>query len=514
MEHIRENYEKSREIVDGFEYMRDSEKEKVYMENLPESLKVLLAIIHAKYFEEYFDGNEDEMINNTKRRLIKITERKFVQFLSEIAKEICDEMGRDLMVDEFVKQYANEGLETLKNKFEIAKTEEVTSEFFFNFFNYIIGVSDNAGKMAESLMQISTEKQIEEEGIKPEDSICADYVALEKLSDKVWKAARNNILYAIRFTDYKEAIPKNNMSETKYDEKIRSLIKVRKDNTKVADKLSNYSIRYKNRENFPCLKDYSLRVYVEFDSETNCLCEISPFHENCLKNLEGFDKNQMFTDLVFLVVNIHKNCRKILCNLCPDKLVYDIKDDGSYSIKITDLYSVTTPFEFCQKNSHTGYESLDLLLGLEATPYDDLESLLYILNYMITGHEKKYKSLEQEKKEKKKLNFCNVAIKDAIEKIRILKQNENIERTNISKYFEKLYTDEVFEIFDNLEHLFVKVAMEPFYGTPLQNELYELMFNETISKNASNPNYNLENASLSAAEETFEIMYGHKYKER
>lgn len=502
MDEIRESYQQARAIIDGIELFKIG-KEKIESGRFSDSIKIIFSIILFVYQNE-FSG--DNMNSRIARKMIGITLEKFPEILRFFSEQIAETMGRNL-IDRKFKKFMDVTQKTLEDRIEQVKKENA-HEFMKNLFSYIVGISQDMGKIESEIMQFSVAKkdeEVEDESeIQVGQSVCAEYLTVEKLSNNVWKTRKGKYFYAIRFTPYQEMIqPKEKETSKVYSGRVDRILKS-------PEKLRECSVRWKKRNQVPNLANQILPVIVEYDSKTKSICEITLFYEKTLNDLEGVNKNKMFISLYNFVRKLHKS-GKVFYNLCPDKLVYEITEDDNYSIKLTDLYQMTDVDEECIDIQWTGYQSLAMLESSRATFYDDLESLFYITNYLIDEHFPKFESLETEKTEKINLGFCNEKIKNAIELFRIDKENNETEYQTIQDYIDNFYGDDMDNYIRELAELFLDINIEEVYGTKIQNELYRLIFNNKIAQVSKNK-LQIENFPLESLKETFELMYGVGYK--
>ena len=497
----------------------------IKFENLTKSLKGLMCITLSMFYDDFLQKNNknEDVISFDKidDNIIDIMNEHIMSIFYEILNFVVEEKGYVLNKTLFIQNFEEKIKTGMTTRLNEAVNNRPEKDIFPSVINYVIyETGDNAGKIEEELMIIS--EKIEKDPFTKGMAIGV-YTLEKELSKTVWKARKNNKYYAIRLIPYDVYFGKtSDETDSKFSKRIDKFIGKNKES-----ELKKFSLQHINRMTTQSIKDSLLELTeIMYYSPEKVICEVVPFCEKTLENLEGVNKHVLVFSLIAFLKNIHKSNR-VFNNLCPDKIGYTFQADR-YVFKLFDLSCMSKVFKVPEKLQNTGYESKNILKHGYCSYYDDLESLSYIINYILIEHKINF---ENELDDKKSLTKYTDVVANSIRAIRNLEQNDLIcndptneitdsytledYTTNIYKFSSQgldnyVYSvdgDCILQIFYSLGDTIRDVSMDRIYGTKLQEELYKLTFNEMCLNSRDNP----EEISRLALEKTMEILYGVTY---
>lgn len=255
--------------------------------------------------------------------------------------------------------------------------------------------------------------------LQPGMSVCGcTLVSLisKKEHSEIWKADYRGKQVAIKFEPLDiEGKELKNMIKGSTFEKIINHIKETDEEWKGYVKLKD----------FPYKLDYfKVDYYNPLNMKVKLMSWLDgPVSSNIIENKKIFLQN-----MVELLYELHKR-GIVFNNIKPEHIMVKSpvgqKDtDLSNRLRLIDYKNVTL-YKGEDKSPHDDdYRSLALLGGsMTLTPYDDIESLLYVFNTLING-KIIYVDLSDEILRKSQLSSFSFLVSDAITKLRLLKQND------------------------------------------------------------------------------------------
>lgn len=558
----RKNLNDYMEILKKADFFLFQDKRILY-ENLSDSLKLFFCFTITNYENEFrrkgknSSGPESLSINSVGDKVIDVFLENKLDIITIFAQYIAEERNRKLNIDSFQEYAATILKDNLEKNISAAETKKPV-EIFSSLLSYIFyQENDSPGKILEEIINRSVEI---EEGLF-EGLIIGGYTLSNKLSDKVWKVYKDRKYYAMKFISYGEYF---SMDERDFKELSKTIFKPGK-----AEKLKEFSIQYRNRLYTQSIKKIiAPLIDVVFSIKDKKICEITPFYENTLINTQDHNKSLMMEDLLDFCEKLHTT-KNVFLNLCPEKIAFEKEKNEEnktvYKFILIDLKSMKPLFSNNYSIQNTGYESLNCLRKKYwCNVYDDIESIFYIINYMIYGVKEHF---ENEIESKKDLDFCTYTIKNVILELRelrfldkidenpiILNKDRKIESTdyisaeniddvdfrnadelifdeneeeietslNIDLYIQQLYKNKKVlnpEIYtENSQRCIVKLfyaiseslkdsTRHQLYATKLQEEIYAKFFEQ---ENAETNKNDIE-VSLISVQKMFEFIYGVSY---
>lgn len=171
-------------------------------------------------------------------------------------------------------------------------------------------------------------------------------------------------------------------------------------------------------------------------------------------------KTEALVNILEVIMKLHK-LGFSFNNISPKHIMlkYDKKgEEAFFFVDFTRMSSFGQVFENVQKK---GFASLNALEGGLIYPYDDIESFMYVVDYLMSGTYPSFESLEDEAEAKRSLESYNPGVAEAITLLRELRQQDedvmNGEEYNPHELEEKINTiysnyfpaiEELFESFN------------------------------------------------------------------
>lgn len=200
--------------------------------------------------------------------------------------------------------------------------------------------------------------------------------------------------------------------------------------------------------NFIELKSFPYKVdYFKLDylNSLNKKVKILSWLDGPIDALQIEDKKQFIQQMTEILYELHK-LGFIYCNINPHHIMVKPISGSSISknrYRLIDYKNITKIKDSTPE--HIGsYKSLSLLSGTGfVTPYDDIESLLYVFNDLVTN-KIVYTDGKNELMIKSQLSSFISVVSRAIEDIRLIRQNDplanNLDKpTNVKEYINELY---------------------------------------------------------------------------
>lgn len=504
--------------IENFSF-KDEEgvKHSISQSNISTNTKRLLSILILCSGDSFIkDGklNKEKLSSKGLNSLLKNFSFVFFQLTFYVIDRL-DINEEELMFDKLETQsilFRN----MLAKRIKLLTIESITKDIFSDLFNFIFEESENCGKF-EEIINSCIKKELYE-GVTIGDG----YTLIEQLDNKTWKAKKYKKYYAIKFIPLREFFSEySELDDDKFSKRMQKDTDISTSAKK--QKLIERSIQYTKRIDYAAIRNITLDLLnVSFCSRNTSIYEVTRFIPNNLDNFKQKNKRKMISALIEFIKNIHEQ-GIIVGNLSMKKILVE-ENNNEYNFYLYDLSKMHHSLEpgcYCGTN----YDSLSLVSKKgnkdKSNFYDDSESLLYIFNDIVSGTRLSFENRKDEKEQKKSLDKVLDITRIAIEKLRVLEQNDEIANGNIEEdlevygrncYEKKKNGENILKIFTSFKKKVSKFTMENIEGTKIQKELYELCFNQ-ISSNEDNEGFSSEKISLLALEKTFNLLYGCEYEQ-
>lgn len=243
------------------------------------------------------------------------------------------------------------------------------------------------------------------------------YVLENCISDsksKIWKITdnknpKNNLI--AKFTPLKEF----------FDEKELSKL-MKKGQDEILKELKERNLDYKNYMLIPGMKDFLSKtrfLYVDLTYDEGYSVFVQDNLGVSLDKIEIRDSKflcKMISNLFHSLIETNY----CFNNFNPEHICID-----SDKVFIIDLKRLSYVNSRPKTISTSGYSSLSLCNGLAPTPYDDMESIFYVFEFIVFKNFHHYSSQEEEKNNKLNLVNINPLIAEILTRIREQKQNHS-----------------------------------------------------------------------------------------
>ena len=506
------------------------EKVSIPKENMTRNIKVFIAILVTMKDEFFRKKNNtldfDKIADKSIKELIKNFHLILYKFVLEILEEREENLSQ-FNKSEFFK-YCESITSPIREKIDSMVDNLPATDFMPNMVNYVIyDEGDNAGKFEEQILKFI--ERTFAKGIE----VGSGYVLDSELSPNTWKAVKNEKYYVLRFHELRDYFSEfEDLEDAKFDKEVKKLLKFT--NAKEKLKAREYSKQHDIRRSLESISEIILPLLeVGYYAKGEMIYESMSFVENNITTLKNINKQDIVTKLISLLKKVHST-GFVLGNLTPEKILVEQvikKNKTSYNLF---LYDLSTAAYVLSPISRTlsGYDSLLLLSTKEkdSTFYDDIESMLYVINDILTDTKIEYfekgdtakESFLREKEFKTSLDPYAKIVVTAIKKIRIYAQNDeyaNGEKEidskaeyGISLYKLKKNTITPFRILTDFRDKIESITKDEIYGTKMQEEIYNKFFNE-LSSNEEYNHLDSETISRYALQRTFSLIYGVTYPE-
>lgn len=322
-----------------------------------------------------------------------------------------------ILIDPLVKDYG-------KYLIKLVKDEVTEYPLFKSVKVFSMGSTEE-----ETIIKDICEKILSVEVItklEPEMNVCG-FSLVECVSKKdnseVWKASKNGRFNALKIQDSQledKFIKKNKNHHEKIIEQI-----------KLTDpEYINYTTL------LPMFNNKISYFTIDYFRPLNKKVKIMTWCDGPITKLSIDNKGEAIKNILSILQSLH-NEKLCLSNLKPEHIMFDVKENKYILIS----YSYITKHLGILVHPVNNYSSLFLLSGnTNVTFYDDLESLFYIYDELISGV-KKYDSLELQVTYKYDLSIYNGVTKDIILYIRQLKEADKYLTSEISSNEFKEYVN-------------------------------------------------------------------------
>jgi hypothetical protein len=198
------------------------------------------------------------------------------------------------------------------------------------------------------------------------------------------------------------------------------------------DKIIDY-IKKNDREyiNYTDLKDFPYKIdyfNINYYGPLKMKVKIMNWYNGPISNIIVEDKKKFLMAIGEIIFELHK--RGIMYNnISPNHIVIKPSTNGEFITGTSSNYRLIDYKHLCKfkepdNNQNGHYRSLALITGTGiVTPYDDIESLLYIFNDLISG-KVTYSDLNDEANKKSQLTSLSNVVSDAIIALRNLRQQD------------------------------------------------------------------------------------------
>jgi REP element-mobilizing transposase RayT len=272
-------------------------------------------------------------------------------------------------------------------------------------------------------------------------SICG-YSLMELVKKKphseIWKARNKSHIVALKLEPI--GIP---------DKQLNTL-KKGSDFTKIVNYIKENDPEFLN---FLKIREYSYRLKyfnIEYYDPLKLKVKIMSWLEGPISNIVTEDKKSMLMSVANIIYELHK-LRLVFGNICPNHIMIlnslnsKLEEKTITNYRLID-YKYINLYKGQNTNNTGHYRSLSLITGSKIlTPYDDIESLLYVFNDTITG-KVSYTDINDEINKKYQLDCYTSIVSDAIKDLRNLKQQDQyinglIDPEDYPEYIKSIYED-------------------------------------------------------------------------
>lgn len=340
-----------------------------------------------------------------------------------------------ILIDPLVKEYItylNKLIEKKDSDPEIPPYSLFNSVRVFSIPDFENREEKIIKEICEKLLNVEVIEKLE-----PGMIVCG-YSLIECVSKKdgseVWKAGKNGRLNALKIqnTGFEDKFIKKNKHE------------------KIIEEIKSTDAEYVNYTSLLPSFIYKLSYFaIDYFRPLNMKVKIMTWCDGPINKLHIDNKGEAIKNIILMLQTLHRE-KLCLSNLKPEHILYDEKDKKYVFIS----YSYIIPHLGTLIYNLNNYSSLFLLSGnLKVTYYDDLESLFYIYDELISG-KKKYENIQLEASYKFDLSIFNITTKDIIQYIRQLKESDQYLTTEITPDEFKNYIDVYYSyIYKSFEYL-------------------------------------------------------------
>lgn len=235
-------------------------------------------------------------------------------------------------------------------------------------------------------------------------------LVIRKTNSEVWKASYNGRPVAVKL----QSLGIN-------DGELKKLVK-----NSNFERIVSY-IKETDQEylNYIKLKEflYKVRYFkVDFYNPLSKKVKIMSWLDGPIDKVVIENKKEFLKDMVQLLYELHKT-GFVFNNINPHHIMVDNSSDIPNKYRLVDYKNLVLNKGIdTQHEDH--YRSLSLITGAGiVTPYDDIESLLYIFNDLISG-KLVYTNTQDEVLKKTQLSSLSALVSEAIMALRLLKQQD------------------------------------------------------------------------------------------
>lgn len=279
---------------------------------------------------------------------------------------------------------------------------------------------------------------------------------------QVWKAGVKDHNVSIKFTPIEQFFEVEGMKLAAGQLKKN---KYKVNERKVKDILENVDLDYINRckSHFSGFKNQAEFRMMGYSIITKSSFLISEYYEEG-NMIDAFDKYiskaSVIEELFLLMLSFHKSGFSFN-NLNPKHIMLKYDKENDEEFHLIDFSRMSDFAEEVINTQEPGFASLNALNNGLIYPYDDLESLMYVVEYLITREYPSYESREAEIEEKKELTHYSEGIRTIIKQIRSMRAEDNFVVKSID------YGENLEDIIDEIYGTFYEDLLE--LGSSLDN---------------------------------------------
>ncbi len=476
------------------------EEKEISSKKLHDNIKILMALTSFLKREKFYDEEGEFNLKKAHKYLLKYLIDNIYNILLLFAKYVVmDEKG---VLDQvgFIELWK-------QNPVVSSLIDTILSEEPKPVMNGMIQqvIYDSDEKSAKFMEVVNSSFS---RNYSPGMNIGMNYILSRELTEDVWVATRFEREYAIRFISLEKFfhdIPSEN--KKKFNKDIAKLLKL--GNWKDKKEMRKRSVQSSIRVELKSIEDnYLVLQDVGYYSQGNVMFEAMEYIPNSIETLQKIDKKVLILKVLELLKSVAIT-GFVLGNLSPSKILVKVtkkKKQDEYHLYLYDFSSTVRNGEDMHR-SKSGYDSYFLYLekNKEASFYDDMESVMYIIDYI-------FNKTTVAEEDKKNLKNCSESIADVIRDIREFQQNDESEFKSTEDYGISLYKKKKTPYARMLKFYNSINIIEPeeVSLTPVQKELYNKMFNEMIASGI-NKKMSTDKISQYALQRTFTLMYGCTY---
>lgn len=376
--------------------------------------------------------------------------------------------------------------------------------------NIISQFQTNDAQLVQQFQQLQVTEKVEEK-VEVDDKIALvpglcifEYTLVEKISSdksEIWKVKRNNNYFIMKMQDYK---PKKKNDKTNNPQnQINAIINEIKESD---DEFKGW----KRLTSFPHKTEFFYIYYI-------------PSNKLKIKILTAFTGNiiqipPVNADVfIFEMTNILKSLHEtgmIFNNICKEHIV--VNNNNEHFLIDYRNVAPNKSEVLIEKLPKHGYNSLSVLMGSRIyTFYDDIESLLYLFDDIITDTTKIYDNQSDEINKKNSLSVFSSIIANAILQLRQLRANDQYANSiDVPPVFLEYINNQyayIYQYINNVIQNTNTIAKENISLNITENAL----FNQIRNNMVSDPRFNVlgDRINKLALMATNYILYQTSYSE-
>lgn len=266
---------------------------------------------------------------------------------------------------------------------------------------------------------------------------------------QVWKASVKDHDVSIKFTPIEQFFEVEGMKLAAGQLKKN---KHKVDEKKVKNILEKVDLDYLNRckSHFAGFKNQAEFRMMGYSIITKSSFLLSEYYEegNMIDSFDKYiSKASVIEDLFMMMLSFHKSGHSFN-NLNPKHIMLKYNEDNDEEFHLIDFSRMSDFAEEVINTQEPGFASLNSLNNGNMYPYDDLESLMYVIEYLITREYPSYENKEVEIEEKKELTHYSEGVRIIIKQIRSMRAGDDFVAQGID-YGENL-NEAVEEIYETI----------------------------------------------------------------
>lgn len=227
--------------------------------------------------------------------------------------------------------------------------------------------------------------------------------------------------------------------------------KFKSDEKKLMEILMDVNLDYANRvkvhfRGFNHLAEFRMLNYSMSSESLFLVMDYYPEGNMVDAKDKYISKKDFLMELLTILYDFHKTGFSYN-NLSPLHIMMRYDSSNNEEFQLIDFTRMT---DFGEKNENpqeTGFASLNALKEGYMYPYDDLESFLYITEYLMTGLYPEFESHEEQIEAKENLSYCSVGVAEMIKAVRELRtMDDNVSQgRGYGEDYENL-VDEIYSV--------------------------------------------------------------------